>query len=426
MEDDKKRKKNKKKKNKQNKTTEDVPVGIISESASVDHSHIARQNHHSQVSETADVQNGDVRKPDCNLYNQSTDSIKGASLEETIKQLQNEKESYIPKEAELEIRIVQLQSEKESWLLKEASLEERTSQLLEENAKLSSNRASLEVKINQLLDENANLSSEGDKLEERLNQLETEKDSWIVKENSTKEILARLKNDNTILRMQVREVEESRNKLLQDNQLLMENISSLQSQIQNTSSARSSTETTKAFENEDLNSQIEAARSLIEKLCAENAELVEKVSELYIELDRQHETAGLASVVGSDPLVGSTETVAVAETLAEPSRVSVSDKRMESLEAVPIENVMVNGDNMDSEYAAVIVNSSEASESGETVQIPLDENEVQGVQSQAVGSDEKAAVPISDAPLIGAPFRFISFFAKYVSGADLVNNSSSN
>lgn len=152
------------------------------------------------------------------------------------------------------------------------------------------------------------------------------------------------------------------------------------------------------------------------------------MNELYIELDWQSVTAGLPSAVGSVPVLvhNSVETVTVADITPEPSEVSVSDKRMESLEAVPIQNGMVNGDNMMSDITTEIVNFSETDRSGEIVQIPLYENEVQDIESQAAGIDEKPVVPISDAPLIGAPFRLISFVAKYVSGADLVNKSSTN
>lgn len=68
-------------------------------------------------------------------------------------------------------------------------------------------------------------------------------------------------------------------------------------------------------------------------------------------------------------------------------------------------------------------------QSPEIVQIPLDDDREQ-VQPASAARDVNAAdlaaaaVPLSDAPLIGAPFRLISFFAKYVSGADLVKENS--
>ncbi|KAG0481683.1 hypothetical protein HPP92_012541 [Vanilla planifolia] len=60
--------------------------------------------------------------------------------------------------------------------------------------------------------------------------------------------------------------------------------------------------------------------------------------------------------------------------------------------------------------------------SEDVVSVPLDDI-IQQVQphkgNMQAGND---AVPLSDAPLIGAPFRLISFVARYVSGADLVDH----
>ncbi|PQQ09283.1 uncharacterized protein Pyn_01955 [Prunus yedoensis var. nudiflora] len=64
-------------------------------------------------------------------------------------------------------------------------------------------------------------------------------------------------------------------------------------------------------------------------------------------------------------------------------------------------------------------------EISEIVQIPLDENEVRNLEL-SVETDKNAAVPLIDAPLIGAPFRLMSFVARYVSGADLVNQAPTN
>lgn len=63
--------------------------------------------------------------------------------------------------------------------------------------------------------------------------------------------------------------------------------------------------------------------------------------------------------------------------------------------------------------------------STETEQIPSEDSDTSGtnLSLEDSSSNEMSTVPISDAPLIGAPFRFISFMARYVSGADLVNQS---
>lgn len=92
----------------------------------------------------------------------------------------------------------------------------------------------------------------------------------------------------------------------------------------------------------------------------------------------------------------------------------MSSERTESLEDVIINDKDGNA----------LANSSDL-ESNEIVQIPLDENEVMDASDLEAGqNDEKIDVPLSEAPLIGAPFRLISSFARYVSGADLVDKNS--
>ncbi|XP_075638183.1 uncharacterized protein LOC142610284 isoform X2 [Castanea sativa] len=369
------------------------------------------------------------------LQNENKSLIKKeASLEETIKQLQYDNNSYIQKEAGQGMIIVQLQNEKNYLLSKEAGLEEKINQLLDEKAKLSSKGAGLEEKINQLLDERASLSSKGASLEEKVKHLEGEKEIWISNENSTKEMIANLNGDVAKLQAQVMEVEEFRNNLLQENQRLMEIISGLQSQIQNLESSMSSTSTSDELkkitsENEDLNSQMEAACALVDKLITENAELVEKVNELYVELDRQSPTAGLPSATVSDQMVEIAETARFDDfSLESNENLSVTGKKLESGEIVPIQVETISGDtdNVDVEQASVIPSSFASEEPGEIVQISLDENEIRDLGIQAANNDENTVVEFSDAPLIGAPFRLISFVAKYVSGADLIDKNSSH
>lgn len=104
---------------------------------------------------------------------------------------------------------------------------------------------------------------------------------------------------------------------------------------------------------------------------------------------------------------------------------SVSAQELDSLEEASVKN---NGEFADAEHAVGVVSNSSlvSDDAGEIVQIPLDDNEVRDPELQDANNVEKDAVPLTDAPLIGAPFRLVSFVAKYVSGADLVNQSSSN
>lgn len=203
---------------------------------------------------------------------------------------------------------------------------------------------------------------------------------------------------------------------------------------------------------------------LVEKLMAENADLVEKVifiavygfcndlpkrfrsvgldfvdgvflshfypqvNKLCVELDRQNAEIKLSGVTDPDGLSDFAKPAGIS--IAEPESSEITS--LSALETDSLEKNLVN-DNSDYVHVkhpiGVISDSSLApDDTGEIVQIPLDDNEVRDTVLGDLKNVENDAdsVPITDAPLIGAPFRLISFFAKYVSGADLVNESSSN
>ncbi|KAM7532097.1 hypothetical protein LguiB_035507 [Lonicera macranthoides] len=447
MEEEKKKKRNRKKKNKQSKTTESASVSA-GESVASDHNHAKRieKNHQSQDSDTSNAKD-DLQKVDVESREYHANGTEGpllpeaeklywldreGSLEEKIQQLQKEKDVHREKEADLEMKMLQLQGEKASWLQKEAGYEERINQMVDGAATLSLRGVTVFSLVPQV------------GLDEKIREMEKERDSWVQKEIKTEETIASVNSDNARLQAQVLESEELKNKLLQENQHLMEKISGLQSHIQNlernnTASAHSYTENIKhAAENEELKSELEAARALVEKLLSENSELVEKVNELYVELDQKGPISALSSSVGSDstvvgaplgsnPMVGTAgkpPTSAHDPPMFKPSeRISVTgDGIMDSLENVTLNSERDGGGNSTNDE--IIPNSPETIKSEEIVQIPLDENEeANDTDLKSSHNEEKVEVPISDAPLIGAPFRLISFVARYVSGADLVNNT---
>lgn len=154
-----------------------------------------------------------------------------------------------------------------------------------------------------------------------------------------------------------------------------------------------------------------------------------QVNELYVELDRRSPTAGLPSATVSDQMVEIAETARIDDFLLESNEnLSVTGKKLESGEIVPIQVETIGGDtdNVDVEQAPVNLSSFASEVPGEIVQISLDENKIRDLGIQAANNDENTVVEFSDAPLIGAPFRLISFVAKYVSGADLIDKNSSH
>ncbi|KAB2630400.1 E3 ubiquitin-protein ligase BRE1-like [Pyrus ussuriensis x Pyrus communis] len=470
MEDDKKKKKrNKKKKNKQGEATDDVSVsgnGQVSQAAGDVHSDDASSVGNGQVSEACAGARSDAVRDGDGYVNGKRHESNGTesrllaesekkwlqredTLEETIKQLQIEKDVYIQKEATLGVTIKQLQNENDSRIQKEATLHDTIKKMREEtdshiqkeaglqmeNEHLQSEKVlwlqkevGLEDKIGRLVDEKGTLHSEKTSLQEKVKHLEGDRETWTLKEDSFKGTLATQNDDIAGLRAQVSELEQSRNNLVQENQQLMENISSLQLQIKNLENVYStpaSDELAKqASEHEELNSQVEAACSLVEKLVAENAELVEKVNELYGELDRRSLTVELTSTTESNtPVVPPEAASAIDPVSVSTEDMSTSDEKLDSPKVVPIKQEMHSNGNVDSEHAALVPELPVSDEVSEIVQIPLEENEVRNLEV-SLENDKNAGVPLAEAPLIGAPFRLMSYVARYVSGADLVNKGS--
>ncbi|KAI3474307.1 hypothetical protein Pfo_029095 [Paulownia fortunei] len=217
-----------------------------------------------------------------------------ASLKEKLRQLEKENDALIQKEGSLEQKIQQLQREMDAHLQKEASLGTKILQLEGEKDSWGQKEAGFEEKINQLVDEAAFLNLNGVSLQEKVKQMEKERDSWILKENSAKESIASLNGDNTKLRAQSLAGDRAgaiNGEYLRRNTTVEKIISSLQLRINNLESTagfpHSSMDKKVTSEDGDVNYQIEAARALVEKLITENSELVEKVNELYAELDRR-------------------------------------------------------------------------------------------------------------------------------------------
>ncbi|KAL8526427.1 hypothetical protein ACS0TY_015576 [Phlomoides rotata] len=382
-------------------------------------------------------------------------SEKEASLKEKLKQLQDEKDVSMQNEASQKEKLIQLEYEKDALIQKEGSLEQKLQQLqreidvhLQKEACLESKILQLEgekdswikkegdfeAKINQFVDEAALLNLKMVSLEQKIKQMERERDSWILKENVANESVASLTSDNTKLQAQVIELEQSRESLLNEKRQLEETISILQSRINNLEIDNKVTS-----EHGDTKYNVEDANALVDKLIFENSELVEKMSELYAMLDQRGGKTEQSFSVGSDLGAVTAQFTDIANGPDLTSDLAIGDPHAsgsisEVNKTIPIsestqslEELMVN-DQRNRELVNIaddlgVSNSSEIIEADEIVQIPLDENEVKETNSEVAQNDEEIDVSLVDSPLIGAPFRLISFFASYVSGADLVNKS---
>lgn len=115
-----------------------------------------------------------------------------------------------------------------------------------------------------------------------------------------------------------------------------------------------------------------------------------------------------------DPIVENSKAAVVMDESSAPDTDPMPSSSTEKLDTVS--NVR-SKDGMPSDLNQV---SRVSIESGEIVQISLDESDITVATSATSVPEIGEAVPLTDAPLIGAPFRLISFVARYVSGADLV------
>lgn len=398
MEDEKKKKKNKKKKNKQQ-------VKSAAEDAASNAGNTSSREH--------DLLNQSLESTE-NKGEHNAETTNGARLRDMVKQLLYEKDSYMQREADLEVKIKQLQDENDSWHQKEVILEQRISQLLQEQASLNFEKRDLLEKVRHI---------------------ENKKVLLAEKENSRKEMMAALDNENNRLRMQVVELEGAKDSISQQNRQLLCNISTLQSRMRDLETSLGSTQSSMdaqkdSPEKEDLNAQIETACALIEKLVTENAELVEKMNELYMELGSL-KTGDVASVVIPDYATVQDSTSTSYDDIS-----SSAANAAQHSEKFPI--MEQHQHDADLDHANNIArHSSETTVSVEIFQIPLDENgaQKQDLEAQPPPSTNEAGqgqgkkeddVPLTDAPLTGAPFRLISFVARYVSGSDLVNDEYSD
>ncbi|KAI5662939.1 hypothetical protein M9H77_22262 [Catharanthus roseus] len=268
MEEDKKKKKNKKKKNKQNKAAESSGNGA-GEHINWDQNHVNQTDHKNtgEVHGTTDAQNDVIVMRDGNQLRHVANGPEVASLEEKIKQLQEEREADIQKQVILEERIQQLQKEQDAFLTEKANVLEQIKQLQGEKVAYSLKEASLEHQISELEKEKDSCAQKESHLEEKVARLESENEAHMQKQiqfeakinhlvdevstlslekNSNKEIIAILNVDNSRLHAQVLQLEQSRNSLLEENQHLRETISVVQYQMLNfdgnAASSRSSVE----------------------------------------------------------------------------------------------------------------------------------------------------------------------------------------
>ncbi|KAK8961643.1 hypothetical protein KSP40_PGU002936 [Platanthera guangdongensis] len=138
---------------------------------------------------------------------------------------------------------------------------------------------------------------------------------------------------------------------------------------------------------------------------------MKKVSEIHVEPDNGQDIAKAAS----DGILKSDECI-----LESNGSIQTMGYALESFRTNGGEDVGSVGQ---SEQMRLL-GFNDSGKSEDVVSVPLDDN-VHGLKPTGEVMDSEQTIPISDAPLIGAPFRLITFVTRYVSGADLVDQPKS-
>ncbi|KAH7677652.1 hypothetical protein IHE45_07G098100 [Dioscorea alata] len=379
-----KKKKGKKKKGNQNKSAEDSApnaeeVGVQEQDDVTDQ----EQNHkRPQVSRSnIDAQSVVVSESDAEIERHKNYEAKFALLQDKVKRLEDEKNLWLEREIILEEKIKHLQNEVHSCMYNETSFQE---------------------KLNDLKNRNDSLMQKEAILEERVNHIEGTREAWSLKE--------------------VKELEESRDATTRENQMLTESISCLEIRIQHLEEISYVSSREKLMEiAEENTSQTQAAPEPVKNLETNNEHLDGKIKELHFVPD------GYSAV--AEPSIPEQDQSATTPVHYVTDYRGKMSESADSIQSAVRNHEMYNGVQ---EFGVIprvlpeqVLELEESRASEEIVQIPLDDTPVRRAESQPVINYENTAVSLTDAPLVGAPFRLISFMAKFVSGADLVKKNNS-
>ncbi|XP_039786235.1 uncharacterized protein LOC120652464 isoform X6 [Panicum virgatum] len=286
---------------------------------------------------------------------------------------------YIAMQDKLHVTIKQLEDEKSLWLQKGSTMESELEKLHSKVCFHAQNEVLLEEKLNSLQIGYDELIKKEEVLGKKVRCIDDINGTLTRQEALLKERLSELEETNKTLVAQVKVLEEASSNTSAENHTLVKKLDELDSRLQ----------------------ALEARAALSEAL--------EKVKGNELIAER-----GLSSSV---ELITDNSYRQINNT---PSNAYASNHAQET--AIQLPEI---GTSNSIAQAHVDVNEHhrfDGPTSEEIVPVPLDDIQIHEDDLRQPGAeDEIDEVPFSDAPITGAPFRLISFVARYVSGADLVN-----
>lgn len=275
-----------------------------------------------------------------------------------------------------------------------------------------------------------------DKLHEKIKQLEDEKSLWLQKVNMMESELEKLHNkvdyhaqDEVLLEEKLNNLQNGYNMLVKKEEVLDNKVKC----IEDVNGVLTHQETSLK---ERLNGLEE-----INKALQEQVKVLDEASKTTVEENQR-------LVISVDELESRLQTLEAKIALTEASMTKegnelIAERGLNSPLTVTLDNFPIsayanNHQDGSSGHFPEATSSNDGDEilidvdahqgfdeprtSGEIVPVPLDDIQIHEDGPQPPGSAiDTDEVPFTDAPIVGAPFRLISFVARYVSGADLVN-----
>lgn len=411
-------------------------------------------------------------------------TVSEASKEEEIKRLKDKFKLQMQKEASIEDEIKRFKEEKISWLQKEGTMEKEIKRLKDEKSSWLQREAKTQEEIKSLTDEKQLWLQKEVFREEEIERLKAENNSLLKKEVTKEDEAKGLRFENFSLQKEVEDMKKSLESLSLEHQQLtaqavavqtgiqqLERNATVHSQLEQDIAIATTPEVSKQWLGwgsakdpvaevariaEDSRLQKEAAAAIVEKLVIENTELMEKVNELSTIVDqlnkkcsslaeskvRLQETAQDATALS--PLTFKENSLSTKLSngvgVTNYPSVSIVNNDVTSYTESEIVEIMASQDPVNNDVTSYMESEIvEIMPSQDPVTMEDGENGLSA--SDSIGTVEEAkqitsnsvrepvdmtfqktseTVPFSDAPVMGAPIRLVSFLTKYVTGADLV------
>jgi len=311
---------------------------------------------------------------------------------------------YEAKLDKLHVKIKQLEDEKSLWLQKGSTMESELEKLHSKVGFHAQNEALLEEKLNSLQIGYDKLIKKEEVLGNKVRCIDDINGTLTRQEALLKERLNELEETKKTLVAQVKVLEEASSNTSAGNHMLVKKLDELDSRLQALEARAALSEALEKVSDNKVIDQMNFIGPLHQQTIS-FTEAMNKGNELIAE-------RGLSSSVelitdNSYRQINNTPSNAYASNHAQETAIQLPE--IGTSNSIAQAHVDVNEHRFDGPT------------SEEIVPVPLDDIQIHEDDPRQPGAeDEIDEVPFSDAPITGAPFRLISFVARYVSGADLV------